>query len=168
VFDLDPGEGADILTCARVAVVLKRAFDEFGLQAFPKVSGSKGLQVHIPLNTTVTYAETQPFAKALAELLARRHPDLIVAEMTKTLRRGKVFIDWSQNSDFKTTVGVYSLRAKAAQPFVSLPVQWSELDAAVRRDDANALVFGMDEAVERLDRKGDLFKTMLKLTQKLP
>jgi bifunctional non-homologous end joining protein LigD len=157
VFDLDPGEAADVLTCARVALILKQAFDDLGLRMFAKVSGSKGLQVYIPLNTAVTYSQTQPFAKAVAELFAARRPDLIVAEMTKSLRRGKVFIDWSQNSDFKTTVGVYSLRAKTAKPFVSLP-----------RDDANSLVFGIDEALKRLDRKGDLFEPILSLKQKLP
>src|SRR5262249_19451647 len=131
VFDLDPGQGADVLTCARVAFLLRDLLGDLGLRSFVKVSGSKGLQIYAPLNTEVTYELTQPFAKATAELLSQEHPKLVVANMAKALRKGKVFIDWSQNSDFKTTVAVYSLRAKAARPFVSLPITWQELQTAV-------------------------------------
>src|SRR5207302_1562048 len=123
VFDLDPGEGAGILDCARVAFLVRESLSELGLQAFPKVSGSKGLQVYVPLNvSSATYELTQAFAKAVAELMQEREPELVVSKMGKVNRAGKVFIDWSQNSDFKTTVGVYSLRAKSAEPFVSMPV----------------------------------------------
>jgi bifunctional non-homologous end joining protein LigD len=121
VFDLDPGPGADVLTCSRVAFLLRDLLEDFGLRSFVKVSGSKGLQIYAPLNTEVTYQLTQPFAKATAELLSQQHPKLVVADMAKALRNRKVFIDWSHNSDFKTTVGVYSLRAKTDRPFVSLP-----------------------------------------------
>src|SRR4051812_4149387 len=109
VFDCDPGDDADVLACAQVAFRLRDVLAELHLKSWPKVSGSKGLQVYVPLNTTVTYEVTQALAKAIAEMLARQEPKLIVAEMSRALRRGKVFIDWSQNSDFKTTVGVYSL-----------------------------------------------------------
>src|SRR3954470_18910153 len=151
VFDLDPGQGADVLTCARVAFLLRDMLKDFGLQSFVKVSGSKGLQIYAPLNTEVTYEQTQPFAKAAADLLSQQHPKLIVAEMAKALRKGKVFIDWSQNSDFKTTVGVYSLRAKTARPFVSMPVKWDELTDALDRKDAGLLYFSPEAAIHRLD-----------------
>ncbi len=168
VFDLDPGEGADILACAEVAFLLREAFEKLELESMVKASGSKGLQVYIPLNTSVTYAQTQPFAKAMAEILAERHPKLIVAEMAKARRRGKVFIDWSQNSDFKTTVGVYSLRAKRAEPFVSMPVEWKELESALKKRDPSRLFFGMDAALKRLNRLGDIFSPVLSMKQRLP
>jgi bifunctional non-homologous end joining protein LigD len=162
VFDLDPGEGADIVTCAKVAFLLRDVLSRLDLEAFPKVSGSKGIQIYVPLNTAVTYEETQPFARAMAELLAKEHPDLIVAEMAKSERAHKVFIDWSQNADFKTTVGVYSLRAKTGRPFVSLPVTWDELK------NAQSLYWGPDAALERLQKVQDLFAPVLRIRQTLP
>ena len=168
VFDLDPGNGADVVTCARVALLLRDLLANFKLKSFPKVSGSKGLQVHVPLNTDVGYEVTQPFAKAVARILSEQHPKLIVAEMTKSLRTRKVFIDWSQNSDFKTTVAVYSLRAKVATAFVSLPVTWEELETAIERKNAAALFFTIASARDRLKRDGDLFKPVLNLKQRLP
>ncbi len=167
-FDLDPGEGADILNCADVAFLLRDVLQGLGLKSFPKVSGSKGVQVYVPLNTPVTYAATQPFAQALAELLAKQHPDKIVAEMSKSLRRGRVFIDWSQNADHKTTVAVYSLRAKRERPFVSLPVTWDELKSARRKGKADRLFWEADKALERVRKIGDLFAPVLKLKQVLP
>ncbi len=164
VFDLDPGEGADILNCARVAFLLKERFDAWKLEAFPKVSGSRGLQVYVPLNTAVTYDQTRPFAQSVATLLAHAHPDAVVANMTKSERTRKVFIDWSQNSDFKTTVGVYSLRAKRDAPFVSMPVDWEEL----RAKKAESLFFAPDAALKRLEKSGDLFAPVLTKKQKLP
>lgn len=166
-FDLDPGEGTDVLTCARVAFWLKEVFDDAGLESFAKVSGSKGMQVYVPLNTAVTYGETQPFAKGLAERMEREHPELVVSEMAKAKRAGKVFIDWSQNSDFKTTVAVYSLRAKRPEPYVSIPVTWDELRAAVRKNDASSLMFGPDAALKRLAKVGDLWADVLTLKQTL-
>jgi len=168
VFDLDPGEGADVITCGRVAFLLRDLLEELRVQSFVKVSGSKGLQMHLPLNTDVTYDLTQPFAKAVAELLSQQHPKLIVSDMAKALRRGKVFIDWSQNSDFKTTVGVYSLRAKTDQPFASVPVTWEELEMAVAKGNATELFFGMDAALARVEELGDLFKPVLSVKQRLP
>jgi bifunctional non-homologous end joining protein LigD len=164
VFDLDPGEGADVLDCARVAFLLKDLFDSSRLDAFAKVSGSRGLQVYVPLNTAVTYDLTRPFAQSIATRLAREHPDLVIAKMTRSERTKKVFIDWSQNSDFKTTVGVYSLRAKRDSPFVSMPVDWDEL----RTKKADSLFFSPDAALKRLEKSGDLFVPVLKKKQKLP
>ena len=141
VFDLDPGEGSDFLTCARAAFLLKDLLDRLDLKAFPKASGSKGIQVYVPLNTAATYESTQSFAKAVARLLAHNHPKLIVADMAKAMRADKVLIDWSQNTDHKTTVAVYSLRAKSHRPYVSMPVTWDELTRALDEKDASRLSF---------------------------
>jgi len=168
VFDLDPGEGSDVLTAARVAFLLKEVLDRLRLKSFAKASGSKGIQVYVPLNTPAGYAATQPFARSVAELLAQDHPDLIVAEMARELRRGKVFIDWSQNADFKTTVAVYSVRAKRHRPYVSMPLGWPELRRALDRADADALHFDPVAALERLAKVGDLFAPVLELEQQLP
>ena len=164
VFDLDPGEGSDILDCARVAFLLKDMFDTWHLEAFVKVSGSRGLQVYLPLNTPVTYEQTRPFAQSIATLLAQEHPDLVVAKMTKSERTKKIFIDWSQNSDFKTTIGVYSLRAKHDSPFVSLPVAWDEL----RAKKPETLFFSPEASLKRLEKSGDLFAPVVTKKQKLP
>jgi bifunctional non-homologous end joining protein LigD len=166
VFDLDPGEGATTASCAEVAILLRDALDRLELQSFAKVSGSKGIQIYVPLNTPATYVATQEFAHSLARLLERHHPSLIVSDMAKRLRRGKVFIDWSQNSDFKTTVSVYSLRAKAERPFVSLPVTWAELGTLRTKPDQ--LCLEPEAALKRLQKKGDLFTPLLRLKQKLP
>ncbi len=168
VFDCDPGEGANILNCARVALVLRDVLAELDLDSYVKVSGSKGLQVYVPLNSPITYEETQPLAKALAELLAQREPKLIVSEMPKRLRTKKAFIDWSQNAEHKTTVGVYSLRAKTHRPYVSLPVQWEELDAALKAKDVKALFFTPRQALDRVEALGDLFRPVLNQVQRLP
>ena len=133
-----------------------------------KVSGSKGLHLSVPLNSEVTYEMTQPFAKTIAELVEQQLPDQVVSAMAKTLRRGKVLIDWSQNSDFKTTVCVYAMRAKDGGPFISMPVTWEELAKAVKSRKAEALFFKPDAAVKRIKRLGDLFAPVLKLKQKLP
>jgi bifunctional non-homologous end joining protein LigD len=167
-FDLDPGEGADIFTCAEVAFILRELFERLNLESFPKVSGSKGLQLYVPLNTPVTYDATQPFAKTVAELLEKEHPDLIVSQMPKALRKGRVLIDWSQNSQSKTTVCVYSLRGKRDEPFVSMPVSWRELQKAHRDKDRDALFFRPDAAIQRLTKLGDLFEPVLTMKQKLP
>ena len=167
-FDLDPGEGADVLTCARVAFLLRDVLERLQLESFVKVSGSKGLQIYVPLNTSVTYAVTQPFARTLAGLLEREHPALIVSDMSKAVRKRKVFIDWSQNADHKTTIGVYSLRAKREYPFVSAPVTWEELRSALDHKDSGALYFNPEATLERMAESGDLFAAVLKLRQQLP
>jgi bifunctional non-homologous end joining protein LigD len=168
VFDLDPGDGSNILRSAEVAFLLKGLLDQLGLQSLIKVSGSKGIHVHVPLNTDVTYDMTQPFAQSIAQYLASEHPKLIVSEMAKSKRKGKVFIDWSQNSEHKSTVSVYSLRAKAKRPFVAMPIRWDELEEALDEKDARSLLFEPEAALERLDQVGDLFAPALRLKQKLP
>jgi bifunctional non-homologous end joining protein LigD len=168
VFDLDPGEGANILTSARVTLLVKDVMDGLRLRCFAKVSGSKGVQVYVPLNTPVTYDATQPFARTVADLLAARHPGLVVADMDKAQRVGKVLVDWSQNAIHKTTVAVYSLRAKRPRPFVSMPVTWAELEAALAGRDASGLDFSPDAAQARLQKTGDVFEPVLSLKQRLP
>jgi bifunctional non-homologous end joining protein LigD len=164
VFDLDPGEGAGLAECIEVVFLLRDVLTKLRLKSFPKVSGSKGIQLYVPLNTPTSYAATQLFAKTIAELLEREHPKLVVADMSKNLRHHKVFIDWSQNADHKTTVGVYSLRAKRDRPFVSMPVKWSELE----KSKIEGLQFEPAAALKRLKKLGDLFEPVLKLKQKLP
>lgn len=167
VFDLDPGSPATILQCAEVGLWLKEKLDKLKLESFAKTSGSKGLQVYIPLNTSVTYAATKPFARGLAERLEREHPEMVVSKMQKQLRAGKVFVDWSQNDRHKTTVCVYSLRAKD-YPTVSTPVEWDEVRTALKQKDARRLSFVSDEVLERVEEHGDLFSLVLKLKQRLP
>ena len=166
-FDLDPGPPATIVQCCQVGLWIREIFEQFGLQAFAKTSGSKGLQVYVPLNTAVTYEQTKPFAKAIARLLEERHPDLVVSDMKKALRVNKVFVDWSQNDDYKTTVNVYSLRAKD-QPTVSTPVTWQEVENCLKKGDPELLVFTSDNVLQRVEKSGDLFGPVLKLKQKLP
>jgi bifunctional non-homologous end joining protein LigD len=167
-FDLDPGPPAAILECARVALILRELFEQLGgLECFPKTSGSKGMQVYLPLNSGAKYEQTTPFSKAIAQLLEEQHPDLIVSKQRKELRKGKVLVDWSQNVDFKTTVCVYSLRARA-RPTVSTPLGWEEVEAACERSDADALSFEADEVLDRVEREGDLFEPVATLRQKLP
>jgi bifunctional non-homologous end joining protein LigD len=168
VFDCDPGEGANILDSAQVALMLRELFQGLGLDSYVKVSGSKGVQVYVPLNSAATYSETQTFAKGIAELLAQQEPKLVVSKMPKRLRTKKVFIDWSQNAEYKTTVSVYSLRAKTHRPYVSLPVTWDELSNALKRKDADALFFTPEQAVERVNELGDLFKRVQTQRQKFP
>jgi bifunctional non-homologous end joining protein LigD len=162
-FDLDPGEPAALPECREVALLLRDTLADLGLECFAKTSGSKGMQIYIPLNTPVEYErDTKPFAHALAQLLEKQHPKLVVSSMKKSLRPGKVFIDWSQNSRHKTTVAVYSLRARE-QPTVSTPVTWEEIE-----DDSLDLVFESGDVLERIEEHGDLFAPVLELNQALP
>jgi bifunctional non-homologous end joining protein LigD len=165
VFDLDPGAPANILHCAQVALWLKEKLEKLNLQSFPKTSGSKGLQLYVPLNTPTTYEATKPLARSLAEQLEREHPELIVSKMAKNLRSGKVLVDWSQNDQHKTTVCVYSLRAKE-RPTVSTPVEWDEVESALKKKDSTRLSFTSDEVLKRVEQRGDLFAPILKLKQK--
>src|SRR3954468_4871097 len=166
-FDLDPGPPADIIDCCKVALWLKGMFDSLGLKSFPKTSGSKGLQVYVPLNTAATYAQTKPFAQAIAETLEQQWPKTVVSRMQKTLRTGKVFVDWSQNDDHKTTITVYSLRAKE-RPTVSTPVTWEEVRACLKKSDPEYLVFEAADVLKRVEKMGDLFAPVLTTRQKLP
>jgi len=166
-FDLDPGPPADVVDCCRVALRLREMFGHFGVQSFPKTSGSKGLQVYIPLNAKVNYETTKPFAKAIAQLLEKQTPDQVVSKMKKVEREGKVFVDWSQNHQRKTTIAVYSLRARE-RPTVSTPVTWEEVEAVADSADGSSLVFEADAVIERIERHGDLFAPVLELEQELP
>jgi bifunctional non-homologous end joining protein LigD len=168
VFDLDPGAGVDIRQCIQLAFLVKGVMEQLGLKLFPKVSGSKGIQLYLPLNTASTYDSTQPFARSVAQLIEKREPKLVVSEMPKQKRMGKVFIDWSQNADYKTTVGVYSLRAKQQRPFVSMPVTWDELERVLKRSKTEELYFEPKAALARLEKVGDLFADVLNLKQSLP
>ena len=167
VFDLDPGPPANIVQCSEVGLWVRDLFAHFGLQSFPKTSGSKGLQIYTPLNTSVTYDETKSFARAIARLLEREHPKKVVSDMKKALRVNKIFVDWSQNDDHKTTICVYSLRAKET-PTASTPVTWDEVATCLKKGDPNLLRFESDKVLARVDKHGDLFEPVVKLQQKLP
>jgi bifunctional non-homologous end joining protein LigD len=167
VFDLDPGEPANIVQCCQVAFWLKEVFEKFGLKCYAKASGSKGLQIYVPLNTPVSYDQTKPFAHALARLLESEHPELVVSDMKKALRVGKILVDWSQNDDHKTTVNVYSLRARQ-RPTVSTPVSWDEVKRCLSKKDPNLLVFESKQVLERAEKMGDLFASALTEKQRLP
>ncbi len=167
VFDLDPGPPADIVQCCQVGVWLREIFDHFKLQSFPKTSGSKGLQIYVPLNSPTSYDVTKSFARALARLLETEHRQLVVSDMKKQLRNGKVLVDWSQNDQHKTTISVYSLRARE-RPTVSTPVKWEEVDRCLKKKDPKVLVFEAEKVLNRVEGMGDLFEPVLKLKQKLP
>ncbi len=167
VFDLDPGAPADAVTCGRLALIIREALGHLGLSAWPKTSGSKGLQVYVPIGGTATYPETRQFAQSLTLVLERAHPDLVVSTQDKSVRPGKVLIDWSQNSSFKTTVAVYSLRARD-RPSVSTPVTWDELERAVADEDADSLRFSPQDVLERVQSTGDLMAPVLDVRQDLP
>jgi bifunctional non-homologous end joining protein LigD len=167
-FDLDPGAPAGIVECCEVALELYAVFLELGMRAFAKTSGSKGLQVYVPLNDReASYEQTKPFAHAVADLLERRHPELVVSRIAKARRRGKVLIDWSQNDEHKTTVSVYSLRAMES-PTVSTPVSWAEIEAVRDSGDLRSLEIEQEVALERVHDRGDLFAEVLTLHQSLP
>ncbi len=167
VFDLDPGAPANMVQCAQVGIWLRAIFDHFGLQSFPKTSGSKGLQLYVPLNTPTSYDITKPFAHALARVLENDHRDLVVSDMKKSLRIGKVLVDWSQNDEHKTTIAVYSLRARE-RPTVSTPVKWEEVEQVLKKKDPSLVVFEANQVLDRAEKLGDLFEPLLKLKQKLP
>ena len=167
VFDLDPGAPAAVLECARVALALRDLLAPLGVESWVKTSGSKGLQVYVPLNVETSYAQTKPFALAVAQLLERDHPELVVSRMRKDLREGKVFVDWSQNDEHKTTVCVYSLRAKA-HPMVSTPLAWDEVEEALAADEPGLLAFDWEAALARTEEYGDLFSEVLDREQTLP
>ncbi len=167
VFDLDPGAPAGIVECCEVALVLRGLFRALGLESVAKTSGSKGMQLYVPLNGPVTYEQTKPFARQIAELLEQRLPELVVSRMTKRLRGGKVLVDWSQNDDHKTTVTVYSVRARE-QPTVSAPVSWEEVSGCRDAGDPELLAFDTEHMLARQERHGDLFAPLLSLKQRLP
>jgi bifunctional non-homologous end joining protein LigD len=167
VFDLDPGPPADIVQCCQVGLWLRDLLAKLKLESFAKTSGSKGLQVYVPLNTPAAYDETKTLAHALAEYLERERHDLVVSKMLKELRKGKVLVDWSQNDEHKTTICVYSLRAKE-EPTVSTPVTWEEVGNCLKKKKAGLLRFRSDQTLERVEKRGDLFESVESLKQKLP
>jgi bifunctional non-homologous end joining protein LigD len=166
-FDLDPGPATGIVDCCRLALELRSLFEELKLQSYPKTSGSKGMQLYVPLDGAVTYEQTKPFAKAVAELMEQKLPDLVVSDMKKELRKGKILIDWSQNDFFKTTVNVYSLRARQT-PSVSTPITWEEVTKTAGSDDQEALRFSPQDVLKRVEEQGDLFAPVLTQDQALP
>jgi bifunctional non-homologous end joining protein LigD len=167
VFDLDPGPGAGLVQCCEVAQVLHGLFTQLGLESVAKTSGSKGLQVYVPLNVATSYEQTKPLARKVAELLEQRMPELVVSRMTKRLRPGKVLVDWSQNDTHKTTVNVYSVRARE-RPTVSTPVTWEEVAQCRESRDEQLLTFEVDQVLARTGDQGDLFAPVLSLKQVLP
>jgi len=167
-FDLDPGEPAGLLEAAEIALVLRDMLAGVGLRTWVKSSGSRGVQVYAPLNSPAGFASAKAFARSVAELMAARMPDRVVARMDKRLRPGKVLVDWSQNDRHKSTVAAYSLRAKLARPTVSIPLTWAELEQALDRGRPDALLVGPEEALERVGDHGDLFAPVLTCVQPLP
>ena len=164
VFDLDPGLPADVVDCAVVALWIRDLFSELGLESVIKTSGSKGLQLYVPLNTPADFEGTAAFSQAVAQLLEKRHPDRVVSVQTKELRKGKVLVDWYQNASFKTTVSVYSLRARE-RPTVSAPLSWDEVETMA---EGNPMAFEAGEVLARVEEHGDLFAPALELEQELP
>jgi bifunctional non-homologous end joining protein LigD len=168
VFDLDPGPPANVVDCSRVALRLRDLLAQLELESFVKTSGSKGMQLYVPLNTKVTYEETRPFGQAVAQIVAKQTPETVLAKMGKrTDRSGKVLIDWYQNNERKTTICVYSLRARE-RPTCSTPVTWEEVEKAADSGDGGRLVFETHQVLERIDAHGDLFAPVLELEQELP
>jgi len=167
VFDLDPGPPADIVQCCQVGIWLRDLLAKMKLKSFAKTSGSKGLQVYVPLNTPVTYDDTKGLSRSLAQHLESEHPDLVTSNMSKAVRKGKVFVDWSQNDEHKTTICVYSLRAKE-EPTVSTPVTWNEVENCLKKKNAKLLKFRSDQVLARMEKLGDLFEPVENLKQKPP
>jgi bifunctional non-homologous end joining protein LigD len=167
VFDLDPGAPADIVQCCQVGLRLRDLLGKMKLKSFAKTSGLKGLQVYVPLNTSVTYDQTKDLSRALAQYLEKEHGNLVTSSMSKAVRKGKVFVDWSQNDEHKTTICVYSLRARE-EPTVSTPVKWTEVENCMKRKKAELLKFRSDQVLARVEKLSDLFEAVEKLKQKLP
>ncbi|CAN5577954.1 hypothetical protein BH10ACT11_BH10ACT11_21100 [soil metagenome] len=165
VFDLDPGPPAAMRECCVVALRVRQLFEQAGLECFAKSSGSKGIQAYVPLNKGVGYDQVKPFAQAVAQALEQVEPDLVVSRMTKSLRMGKVLVDWSQNTRSKTTVAVYSLRARE-RPTASAPVTWEEVEKGAAGE--LGLIFDCGEVLERVEEMGDIFAPVLELEQDLP
>jgi bifunctional non-homologous end joining protein LigD len=167
VFDLDPGAPADIVQCCQVGLWLRDLLSKMKLKSFAKTSGSKGLQVYVPLNTPATFDQTKDLSRALAQHLERKHGNLVTSNMSKALRKGKVFVDWSQNDEHKTTINVYSLRAKE-EPTVSTPITWDEVANCRKKKKTELLKFRSDKTLARVEKMGDLFAEVERLKQKLP
>jgi bifunctional non-homologous end joining protein LigD len=166
-FDLDPGPPATLVDCLDIALTMRDMLAGLGLKSFPKTSGGKGLHFFIPLNGEVTYDQTKYFAKTVARIMEKHYPERVTSIMAKSLREGKVLIDWSQNTGHKTMACVYTLRARA-RPTVSMPLHWEEVESAAARKDAGPLIYAPEQAIERLEKEGDIFEQVLTLVQELP
>jgi len=164
VFDLDPGPGTAMAECAEVGLWIRDVLAGIGLECFAKTSGSKGMQVYVPLNSPHSHEHASSFALAVAQVLERAHPQLIVTTQAKAARKGKVLIDWSQNSRHKTTICVYSLRARP-RPTVSTPVRWDEVESGA---DGTGLAFEAHQVLARIEELGDLFGPTIEMVQRLP
>src|SRR6266513_409488 len=167
VFDLDPGAPADIVRCCQVGLWLRDLLAKMKLKSFAKTSGSKGLQVYVPLNTAATFDQTKDLSRALAQHLEGEHGNLVTSNMSKAVRKGKVFVDWRQNDEHKTTLCVYSLRARE-EPTVSTQVKWNEVENCLKKKKPELLKFRSDQVLARVEKSGDLFEPVEKLKQKLP
>jgi bifunctional non-homologous end joining protein LigD len=167
VFDLDPGAPANIVQCCQVGIWLSDLLLKMKLKSFAKTSGSKGLQVYVPLNSSVTFDQTKDLSRALAQHLETNHHDLVTSNMSKAVRKEKIFVDWSQNDEHKTTICVYSLRAKE-EPTVATPVTWDEVHNCLKKKEAGLLKFHSEKVLARVEKLGDLFEPVEKLKQKLP
>ena len=167
VFDHDPGPGTTIIDCIHIALRFRAMLQGIGLQSYPKTSGGKGLHLYVPLNTAVTFEQTKSLARAMAQTLEQDDPQHVTTNMRKEMRQGRVFLDWSQNDDHKTTVCTYSLRAREL-PTVSTPVSWEELEAADKKKDPARLVFTTADVIKRVEKLGDLFAPVLTQKQELP
>jgi bifunctional non-homologous end joining protein LigD len=165
-FDLDPGPGANVIHCCEVALRLRELFEARGVEAYPKTSGSKGLQVFLPVNTDVRYEFTKPTARRIAEILENQTPQAVVSRMARAARTGRVLVDWSQNTEHKSMVCVYSVRAKE-RPTVSTPLEWEDVESAVDHGRPEELVFEMGDVLERVAQRGDLFAPVLSQRQDL-
>ncbi len=168
VFDLDPGDQANILDCAKVALILRDLLSGLQLTSYLKTSGKKGLHLYVPLNRRDTsFDDTKAFSRAVAEIMQKNYPDLVTAKMAKEYRKGKVFINWSQNDSSKTMICVYSLRARE-KPYVSFPLEWKELEGLEDQHDPEKLQVLHSEAIRRAEKSGDLFREVLTKKQRLP
>lgn len=168
VFDLDPGEPADIVQCCEVGLIIKDLLQSLGLQSFPKTSGSKGLQIYLPLNNKAhNFEQSKNFAKSVAKYLENKYPQKVVSNMKKNLRANKILVDWSQNDPHKTTVCPYSLRARQ-HPSVSTPVSWQEVEAVAKSKNGFSIDFTMQDVLDRVSKIGDIFEPVAKLSQNLP
>ena len=168
VFDLDPGDQANVLNCARVALILRDLLSDMQLTSCVKTSGKKGLHVYVPLNCKeTTFEATKTFSKAVAKTIEKNYPELVTAKMAKEYRNARVFINWSQNDSSKTMICVYSLRA-GEKPLVSFPLEWNELESLAGQGNPEKLQVMYSEAVNRAEKQGDLFLEVLVKKQKLP
>ena len=165
VFDLDPGAPATVVECCQIALLVREVLASVGLVAWAKTSGSKGLQLYVPLNTPCTHDAASDFALAVGQLLEQQHQNRVTTTMAKAVRPGKIFVDWSQNVRHKTTIGVYSMRARV-RPWVSTPVTWDEVAACA--DGTLDLRFEGADVLQRVNEMGDLFAPVLTMEQVLP